>query len=572
MSAGNGDWPENRKYVLEALKDIAADVKGVQGDVRGVQSQLVELDKRFSALNVRSTVWGAFGGIVVTGIVYALARRFIGVLVVALLMMAVTATAAPQPPHVVVVMADDLDKASTEILLAYGFLPNIQQYIAGPGVKFANAFATNPICAPSRATYLTGRYPHNSGVLRNDLPNGGFSLLAEGTTLPVALEPTYRTVHVGKYLNGYDGGHVPQGWDDWQGLIDPSTYSVFNYQINANGATVSHGAAPEDYQTAVLGDLAAASITAGLASGKPLFLSVTPLAPHIEVNDIDLWTFADGAQYSDIWRLFIRPDPRDQAAKPQKWAALSTFPLLPNLKPSFNEADVSDKFLQRPLMNATDIQWLTFGFRTRLLSLLAVDDLVGKIAAALGPEAANTTWIFTSDNGFYLGEHRLGQKMAPYEEGARVPLYIAGPGTAPTTQQAIALNTDLAPTIRDLAGVAPDPLADGRSLVPLLHGTVPVDWRRRFLLEHWGEPGQSVFDVPTYAAVRTGPSDAYPWRLYVEWDAGARELYDLAADPYQIQSLHADPSRAAEISILHGLLASLKACAGSTCVTAEGPQ
>lgn len=482
----------------------------------------------------------------------------------ALLAALLLAAAPASAQHVVVVMVDDADEASVRQLLGWGILPNIQQHIAGAGVRFSNAFATNPICAPSRATYLTGRYAHNHGVLKNGPPNGGASVLVEAETFPPALQPSRHTVQVGKYLNNYFGGRVPLGWDDWRGLIDWSTYSVFNYQMNRNGQVIFRGAAPEDYQTSVLGDEAAAAVIAGLASGKPLFLSVTPLAPHSEMNEIDLWTFLDGAQYHDAWRLWIRPDARDQAAKPARWNALATLPLLPSLKPSFNVAG-SGKLLQRPLLVPLDIQWLTLGYRTRLLSLLGVDDLVGKVAAALGPEAANTTWIFTSDNGWYNGEFGYSQKMAPYEEAIRVPLYVAGPGIAPRVEAAFALNTDLAPTIRELAGLPQDPLADGRSLVPLLHGTVPADWRRRALIEHWVDAINGPFDVPDYVAVRTGATDAYPNRLYVEWGTGPRELYDLAGDPYQVQSINDPVVEAA----LHEHLVALRACAGPGCGVAE---
>jgi len=473
----------------------------------------------------------------------------------ALLCLAVLAAAPVAGQSTVVVMVDDADEASFRGLINGGLLPHIQS-ITEEGVRFPNSFATNPICAPSRATYLTGRYAHNHGRLRN----AGSDAL--DPTFVQALQSTRYTAHVGKYLNGYAGDQVPAGWDDWRGLVDPSTYSTFNYQIRRNVETVSRGAAPADYQTSVLGDEASAAVSLGLASGKPLFLSVTPLAPHIELNEIDLWTFEDGITYSDLWRLFIRPDPRDQASKPARWNALATLPLLPGLKPSFNQP-CPDRHVQRPSLSPLDIQWLTFGYRTRMLSLLAVDDLVGKVQAALGSQA--TTWIFTSDNGFFLGECGTSAKMAPYEEGIRVPLYIAGPGIAPGVQAALVLNTDLAATILDLAGLPADPLADGRSLVPLLHGTVPADWRRRALIEHWREPGDSVFDVPDYVAVRTGPTDTYPNRLYVEWAGGPVELYDLGADLYQLQSVSPVPGW------FHDRLTALSSCAGASCGAAEGP-
>jgi len=248
-------------------------------------------------------------------------------------------------------------------------------------------------------------------------------------------------------------------------------------------------------------------------------------------------------------------------------------PLYPVLKPSFNEADVSDKPLsmQRPFMLNEDIGWLTLQYRTRFLSMLSVDDLVGTLATALGSELSNTIWIFTSDNGFLLGEHRMSQKMAAYEESARVPLYIGGSGVVGPmrTVDAIALNNDLASTITELTGVLPSTSVDGRSLVPFLRGLTPPDWRKRFLIEHWQVDPLEVGDVPTYSALRTGSDDRYQSRLYAEYLDGSVELYDLRTDPYELQSLHNDPARVAEIAALHSTLSELKACGGGNCQALE---
>jgi arylsulfatase A-like enzyme len=215
--------------------------------------------------------------------------------------------------------------------------------------------------------------------------------------------------------------------------------------------------------------------------------------------------------------------------------------------------------------------------------MLAVDDLVGSIVSALGSQLANTVIIFTSDNGYLYGEHRMPEKLVAYEESIRVPLYIAGPGVAgPRNVDAMVLNNDLAPTIAELAGVPPQSPVDGRSLVPLFGGARPADWRKRFLVEHWTS-GDAV-DVPSYAALRTGPDDAYPNRLFVEHfsdplggrDITALELYDInaAADPLQMESRHADPAQATkdEIAVLHLLLQRLRMCGAigaATCAVAE---
>ena len=498
--------------------------------------------------------------------------------------------AAPAPPHIVVVMADDLDDLSLQILLSAGLLPNIKNNIVNRGVRFSNAFSTNPLCAPSRATMLTGQYSHNHRVLSNEHPDGGVAQLDDSAVLATALQPIFRTGHVGKYLNHYgdlttavtntvnpsavNPAYVPPGWDAWYGLIDPTTYAMYNYQMNVNGRAEPHGGAPEDYQTTVLASKATSFITDSLAAGKPLFLNLAPLAPHFEVWSLGLASYRGLSpdSYGMLFNFIARPDPRQQTSKPGAWTLVaSQLPFYHSLKPSWNEADVSDKpfAMQHPLMSADDKNWANVQYRTRMLTMLSIDDMVGSIAAALGSQLSNTVWVFTADNGFLLGEHRMSEKMSAYEESARIPLYIAGPGITgwPRTVSALVLNNDFAPTLAELGGVGMSVLVDGRSLVPFLQGTAPSDWRRRALIEH--SSCSWFFDVPTYAAVRTGPNDTYPSRLYVESENGSIELYDLTKDPYEMTSVHNDPSRTAEIGTLREALAALKTCGGGSCQTLE---
>jgi arylsulfatase A-like enzyme len=491
-------------------------------------------------------------------------------------------------PHIVVIMVDDLDTQTAEVMLAIGLLPNLQRYVVGRGVRFSQSFVTSSLSCPTRATYLTGRYAHNHGALRNNADpggtNGGAPSLADASTLATWLQGVgYRTSHVGKYLNEYgldpsaelgsprNPSYVPPGWDDWQALVDPWTYLFYGYRLNDNRTIVQYGNSPEDYQTAVVADRSRRFITGSLASfpGRPLFLTVAPVAPHVDLIPV-LLSGLDGFQYPDIWRWFPRPDSRDQTVKPGRWGFIFQVPLLPSLKPSFNEADVTDKppSVRRAAMTAPDISSLTLQYRMRLASMLAADDLVGAVAVALGDQLANTVFVFTSDNGFLHGEHRMSDKSVAYEESIRVPLYIAAPGVAgPRTVDAIVLDNDLAPTLAELAGAVPSPPADGRSLVPLLAGPAPAEWRKRFLVEYWTS-GDLVFDVPSYAAVRTGSGDVRPQRLYAEYYAEALapatvtdlELYDLTVDPYELQSVHADPGRLFERDALRAQLAGLRTC------------
>lgn len=495
-----------------------------------------------------------------------------------------SAEAAPARWHIVVIMTDDLDVHTMETMLALGFLPNLDRWVVNRGVRFTESFVTNSLCCPSRATFLTGRYTHNHGVRSNSPGQGSVVAFDDTSTVATWLRDSgYRTGHVGKYLNEYGSRpfaprtsplnphYVPPGWDHWQALVDHSTYNVYNYRINDQGTVVSYGDQPEDYQTAVLAERARRFIVESrlFFPNRPIFLSVAPIAPHVELAS--MWpTMLDGLQYADMWRWWIRPDPRDESRKPLRWNYIfNTLPLLPQGKPAFNESDVTDKPapLRRPVMTDDDVAALTFQYRTRFASMPAVDDLVGAVAGALGPAIDRTIIVFTSDNGFLHGEHRMVEKVVPYEESIRVPLYIAVPGvTGPLAVDALVVNNDLTPTVAHLAGVAPRRPVDGRSLVPLLTGPAPADWRQRFLIEHWFEG--SDIDVPTYAAVRTGARDAFPDRLYVEHYGDPVnpdtvtdvELYDLVEDPDQLESRHAEPGRDAERLFLVEQVTKLKTC------------
>jgi N-acetylglucosamine-6-sulfatase len=430
-------------------------------------------------------------------------------------------------------------------------------------------------------------------VLTNAYPQGGVEKLVDAHTLPVWLKAAgYRTGFVGKYLNGYgwagippdgttprhpalDARYVPPGWDDWQGLVDPSTYQVFNYKLNDNGTVVTYGDTPEEYQTDVLAQRARDFIheAEALDDAKPFFLTVTPLAPHVEVFNYS------PSSYADVWRWFIRPDPKDYTEKSQAMNTIGNIPLWPALKPSFNEDNLTDKpqWVQehRPVMTSEDISYLTRQYRSRLASMLAVDDLIGAVVQALSAngELENTVLIFTSDNGFMYGEHRMAEKLALYEESIRVPLYIRAPGmTGPSQVDALVLNNDLAPTIASLAGATAEGLVmDGRSLREFLEGQTPSSWRKRFLVEHWPS-SSSELDLPAYVAVRSGPTATHvPEMVWAEYryygTPFAWEQYDLRTDPLQMNSLHADTSEArqAQRATLDYWLRHLQDCANGSC-------
>ena len=306
-------------------------------------------------------------------------------------------------PNIVLLMTDD---QTVESLKA---MPIVDSKLANAGVTFDNSFASFPLCCPSRATMLTGQYPDNQGIRTNQQPSGGYAELVptEGNTLPVWLQRSgYATAHIGKYLNGYgtvsNDTHVPTGWSEWYGSLDDpdaftgGTYTMYGYTLNENGAVVHYGSTPDvvdpaTYQTDVYSAKAADFIRRRSPTKKPFYLSVAPLAPHGEANSCNC----------------AGDDPR---AAPRHQGRFASEPV--PRPPSFDEADVSDK--PADIRNLTPITGpqeaaIDARYRARLESLLAVDDMVGNLIGALKDkgELGNTVFIFTSDNGFFHGEHRV---------------------------------------------------------------------------------------------------------------------------------------------------------------------
>lgn len=444
------------------------------------------------------------------------------------------ATAGPgKRPNVVVVMTDDQDAKSLRVMGA------VKRQLQRKGTTFRSSFATFPLCCPSRATFLTGRYAHNHRVLSNTPPEGGFEAFRDKRTLATSLKRAgYRTGWVGKYLNGYGARrtgrprYIPPGWDEWRAPVRRPN-RLYGYTLNENGRLRDYGSKPRDYQTDVLARKATRFIRRSARRSRPFFLTVAPSAPHSESGGL----LKTGTRNP-------RPAPRHKDRFRQA--------RLPR-PPSFNEADVSDKpsFVRgRPRLDQEDRRKLTLRYRGRLASLLAVDDAMARIVRELreARELDRTVIIFTSDNGFLLGEHRLRAKTALYEESVRVPLIVRGPGfrrgansTQPTG------NIDLAPTIFDLSGAKPPGVVDGRSLLPLARDpSVGAD--RAILLEN-----------AKSTAIRTRRF------MYAEHAGAERELYDLVVDPFQLRSRHQDPAYRRAREELADRLGSLRDCSGKAC-------
>jgi arylsulfatase A-like enzyme len=428
-------------------------------------------------------------------------------------------SAAPQagPPNVVVILTDD---QRWDTMWA---MPTVQSELVERGVTFANAFVVNPTCCPSRASFLTGKFSHSTGVYRNRPPYGAFASFDDTSTLATALhDGGYRTGLLGKYLNYYeedDAAYVPPGWDRWVAFVSQHGNGEYlGYDLTINGSVVHFGDAPADYSTDVLAGYAANFIRSTPAS-TPLFLWLALKAPH---------------------------GPMTPA--PQYASAFSDLP--PWRPPSYNEADVSDKpaYVQAtPKLDAAARADLDEVRLDQYRTLLSADDAVQIVLDKLAGTGrlANTIVVFASDNGYLWGEHRWEGKQVPWEESLRIPLVIRfdALGTAPRTESRMALNVDLATTVGELAGV---PLlgTDGRSLAPLLRND-PVRWRSDFLIEHLVDD-QAEQVVPTYCAVRTGRY------LFASYTAGEEELYDLRTDPFEVANVASEAA-------YHSVLVSLRA-------------
>jgi arylsulfatase A-like enzyme len=460
-------------------------------------------------------------------------RALMAVLILALVLVEGVAAVPIERPNVLVILADDLDVTSYDLAM-----PRTRALIEARGLRFTQARVSSPLCCPSRASLLRGQYQHNHGVMHNRPELGGghqvFRPLESATIATHLHARGYLTAWIGKYLNGYgldapkSGSlSVPPGWTTWAAFLSGvSEDYYYGYALNVNGRrTAPAGTSEDDYSTDRLADLVARTIRARKAT--PWFLVFAPYAPHFPA-----------------W-----PAPRH--------AGMFGDAALPR-PPSFNEADVTDKpslWAGEPLLTDKQIAFLETLHRRRLASLQAVDEAVERFVEALRDtrQLGRTFIVVTSDNGYHLGQHRFRfGKATAYAEDVVVPLVVRGPRVPHgEATSALALNVDLAPTFAKLAGTKPPRYMDGRSLVKVLRGEATLS--RRVALVEMGD----------FRGLRT---ERY---AYTEWtESGERELYDLAADPHEVQNL----ASVAPTCLLDGLTARLGAmstCAGETCRTLE---
>jgi arylsulfatase A-like enzyme len=454
---------------------------------------------------------------------------------------------APRPghwPNIVMILVDDYS-----LNLMAQSMPNLAA-LQGDGVTFDNYYVTDSLCCPSRSSIFTGKLPHDTQVFTNTPPLGGFGAFMAhddvSHTFALALHAAgYRTAMMGKYLNGYDpakDGPSP-GWSEWD--VAGNGYPEFNYALNENGQLNHYGTDQAAYLTDVLSDRADAFIRG--AAGKPFFIEIATFAPHAPYTpaprDADRFP---GLAYSRAAPFLARPN-----ATAPEWLKIMP-PLGPNI-----------------------LAKIDHDFRLRVQADQAVDKLLGRLRATLAELGLDrdTYVIFTSDNGYHMGEYSLRPgKMTPFDTDIRVPLVVAGPNvTRGQVRNEFVENIDLAPTYAELAGAGAPLEPDGRSLAPLLHAAPGADgaipWRRSVLVEH-RHPGEDASDPdlqerasgnpPSYEALR---ADGV---LYVEYDDAAKEVsyYDLRRDPLELNNI-AGSMPASTLARWHTILSHNAACHGA---------
>jgi N-acetylglucosamine-6-sulfatase len=429
--------------------------------------------------------------------------------------------------NVVVILSDD------ERLDGGTVMKNVRHLLAAHGVTFSDYHVTTSECGPSRASILLGQYSHHTGVLDNFGPHS-FPAFDQNSDLAVWLHSSgYRTALIGKYLNDYTlYGHneIPPGWDDFQAMDSVPMEEYYNYTVNDNGRLEHYGTAPSDYSTTVLTNKAVRFIK---RAHSPFFLYFAPIAPHLP-------------------------------AIPAKQDQNKLVDLAPLHSPAFNEADIGDKpwrAWHADMLNAAAQLYQGDVRRRQLESLYALDRSVKQIVDTLKQRHVldHTVILYSSDNGFLWGEHRLGGKLWPYEESTHVPLVVRTPwATKGIVDSEPILNIDLAPTISAFAGIDPPKREDGRSFVPFLHQRAIPSWRKAYMIEYLGRNQLTVGGPPPYYAVHTRRY------LYVEYLNGWRELYDLRTDPWELDNVAQSPRYAQIKASLHTELLALESSPGET--------
>jgi arylsulfatase A-like enzyme len=384
-----------------------------------------------------------------------------------------------KPKNVVMILSDDQDATMGSI----SYMPRLKEHIIDQGTYFANHFTTTAICCPSRVSLWTGRQPHNTNVTDVDPPYGGFpKFISQGLNdayLPVWLQKAgYATYYTGKMFNShtidnYNSPHLA-GWTSNNFLLDPGTYSYLNPIFQKDFEEPVHHRGK--HTTTLIQNHAADLIDLAVKSEKPFFVAIAPIAPHsnIDTNDGGPPVMTDPIPLEKHAHLF----------------ASAQIPRTSNFNPA--ESSGVSWIAQLPRLNDSSVEKLDEFYRKRIRALQGVDELVEQVVFQLEKTGVldDTYIIFTSDNGYHLGQHRLPPgKECGFEEDIRVPFVIRGPGVSKgTTDRAITSHIDVAPSIFEIAGI---PTRDDFDGLPMPFATKSLDNlrtepREHVAVEYWG--------------------------------------------------------------------------------------
>jgi arylsulfatase A-like enzyme len=462
-----------------------------------------------------------------------------------------TAQHGERRPNIVFVLTDDL---SMDLLR---YMPAVRE-LEHRGMTFTNYFVSDSLCCPSRASIFTGNYPHDTGVWTNTPPIGGINaFLARSDqwhTFNFALmHAGYQTAMMGKYLNGYLQSpivtsavdkEVPPGWQEWD--VAGWGYPEYNYLLNDDGLVHRYGSQPKDYLTSVIAHKGIDFINQSAAAEQPFLLELATFSPHTPYT----------------------PAPRDMHMFPGlKAPEPPNFDRIPTGAPRW--------LADHPKLTERQITQINDAFRKRVQAVQSVNRMIVAIEHTLKADRIlrNTYIVFSSDNGLHTGEYRLMPgKLTAFDTDVHVPLVVVGPGVKPGSKSgALAENIDLAKTFAAIGGDN-RMRNDGHTLLPLLHGKAPSDWRNAILVEHQGpvtnpaDPdaqNRVTGNPPSYEAMRTRQF------LYVEYDTGEREFYNLRQDPYELHNVVRKLSPATRAQ-LHRELRAMHHChTGAVCWSAQ---
>lgn len=462
------------------------------------------------------------------------------------------AAIAAERPNIIFIMSDD---HASHAISAYGSKVNQTPHLdrmAKSGVRFENAFVTNSICTPSRATLLTGKYSHVNGTPVFNNFDG-----SQQTVAKLLQSAGYHTGMIGKWHLGSD----PTGFDRWIILPGQGAYNDPAFLTPAGRLTV------KGYCTDITTDLGVEFLETR-PKDKPFLLFLHQKAPHREWHPSPKYreefakkTFAEPAT------LFDKYDTRPTALPSNAQTIANDFTYR-DLKldvpgqPARNQGRPTELEIKQPdgsVKKLTGDDLTRYKYQRYMQDYLAcvqsVDDGIGRVLDYLEKTglSKNTVVFYTADNGFFLGEMGLYDKRFMYEPSLRVPLLVTGPGVkADTVTNSFALNTDFAATFLDFAGEKVPADIQGRSLKPVLAGETPPTWRKSMYYRYYHDPGHH--NTRAHYGVRTETH-----KLIYYWKQDAWELFDLVADPNEQKNLASEPDHAAKFAEMKEELARAKA-------------